>query len=73
MAAPAGELHVLPHATSGGWTLESEETTPGAPWFATLREAEQAARRNAGARRIFLHDRYHRVRALARPRSAPAA
>jgi hypothetical protein len=55
---PAPELHVLPDPRTGGWTL-------GAAWFATLGEAEQAARREArlmGAL-VFLHDRYHRVRA----------
>ena len=38
----------------------------GPAWFATLSEAEQAARRqaaNADAR-IYLHDRYHRVRTI---------
>ena len=50
------ELHVLPDVTTGGWTLNGS-------WFATLTEAEQAARRVEDAR-IFLHDRYHRVRAL---------
>ena len=60
MAVSASELHVLPHATTGGWTL-------GPAWFATLTEAEQAAKRVARAQgaRVFLHDRYHRVRALA--------
>jgi len=41
-------------------------STPFA-WFATFGEAERAARAQAteaGARRIFLHDRYHRVRAV---------
>ena len=53
------ELHVLPHPTTGGWTL-------GPAWFATLTEAEQAARREASARKApaYVHDRYHRVRAL---------
>ena len=55
------ELHVLPDATTGGWTLNGSGTLPR--WFATLTEAEQAARRVEDAR-IFLHDRYHRVRAL---------
>ena len=53
------ELHVHPHPVTGGWTLESA-------WFATLDEAEQAARHRAlleGAL-VFLHDRYHRVHAL---------
>jgi hypothetical protein len=65
MSAPAAELHVLPHATTGGWTLDAAGAVPA--WFATLGEAEQAAQRHAKAEgvRIFLHDRYHRVRALA--------
>ena len=35
-------------------------------WFATLGEAEKAALRQASTRdtRVFLHDRYHRVRPL---------
>ena len=54
------ELHVLPHPTTGGWTL-------GPAWFATFGEAEQAARRQAvDGRTVFLHDRYHRVRRLQR-------
>ena len=65
MAAPATELHVLPHATTGGWTLDAAGIRPA--WFATLGEAEQAAQRQAAGQgaRIFLHDRYHRVRAIA--------
>jgi hypothetical protein len=50
------ELHLLPHPATGGWTLESA-------WFATLIEAERAARHRAlieGAL-VFVHDRYHRV------------
>jgi hypothetical protein len=65
MAAPAAELHVLPHATTGGWTLDAAGTGPA--WFATLSEAEQAAQRQAASRddaRIYLHDRYHRVRRI---------
>jgi hypothetical protein len=59
------ELHVLPHATTGGWTLDPAGTRPA--WYAHLGEAERAARRQAGdGCRIFLHDRYHRVRALQR-------
>ena len=67
MSAPAAELHVLPHATTGGWTLDAAGTVPA--WFATLGEAEQAARRQATLQtaRIYLHDRYHRVRAIAQP------
>ncbi len=55
---------MLPHATTGGWTLDAADAMPA--WFATLSEAEQAARRQAVAHdaAVFLHDRYHRVRAL---------
>ncbi len=57
------ELHVLPDATTGGWTLNGSGTLPR--WFATINEAEQAAKRDAvDDARIFLHDRYFRVRAL---------
>jgi len=57
--AQAAELHVLPHTTTGGWTVDRA-------WFATLGEAEKAALRQASTRdaRVFLHDRYHRVRPL---------
>jgi hypothetical protein len=63
MAAVA-EFHVLPHAATGGWTVDASDAVPA--WFATLGEAEQAARRQASARdaSIYLHDRYHRVRPL---------
>jgi hypothetical protein len=50
------ELHVHPHPATGGWILDRA-------WFATLQEAQQAARHRAlleGAL-VFLHDRYHRV------------
>jgi hypothetical protein len=56
----ADELHVLPHPRNGGWVV-------GGRWFATAHEAEDAARRDAregGARRIWMHDRYHRVHAI---------
>jgi hypothetical protein len=64
MAAPAAELHVIPHAATGGWTVDAMDAVPA--WFATLGEAEQAALRQASARdaSCFLHDRYHRVRPL---------
>ena len=64
MAAPAAEFHVLPHAATGGWTVDAMDAVPS--WFATLGEAEQAALRQASARdaSCFLHDRYHRVRPL---------
>jgi hypothetical protein len=50
------ELHVHPHPATGGWTVDSA-------WYATLGEAQHAARSRAvreGAL-VFLHDRYHRV------------
>jgi hypothetical protein len=58
-ATAAPELHVHPHSTTGGWVV-------GPAWFATLSEAEQAARRQAATQgaRIYLHDRYHRVRTI---------
>jgi hypothetical protein len=74
MPAHPGEVHVLPHEKSGGWTLEADAPTPAAPWFGTVGEAEQAAQRQAAARGdrcYFLHDRYYRVRSVAaraRPR-----
>lgn len=60
----AAELHVVPHTATGGWTLDSADARPA--WFATLSEAEQAARREASARnaQAYLHDRYHRVRQI---------
>ena len=46
--------------------LDGRRGGPGPAWFATLGEAEQAALRQASTRdtRVFLHDRYHRVRPL---------
>jgi hypothetical protein len=66
------ELHVLPHATTGGWTVDRAGSVPS--WFATLGEAQQAALRQASARDtpVFLHDRYHRVRPLFARRSGQA-
>ena len=60
----APELHVLPHVRSGGWMVAP---AGGAPlsWHGTASEAEIAARRHAASRRaarIYLHDRYERVR-----------
>ena len=56
----AEDVHVTPHPRNGGWVV-------GTRWFATPHEARDAARRAAGecgARRIWMHDRYHRVRAV---------
>ena len=64
MAAHAAELHVLPDASTGGWTVDAVGAVPA--WFATLGEAQQAALRQAGGRDtpVYLHDRYYRVRPL---------
>ena len=69
--AHAAELHVLPHTATGGWTVDAADSGPA--WFATLGEAEQAALRQASTRdtRVFLHDRYHRVRPLFARRPQP--
>jgi hypothetical protein len=69
MAAHA-ELHVVPHAPTGGWTVDTAGSAPA--WFATLGEAQQAAFRQAGVRGtpVYLHDRYHRVRQLFARRQA---
>ena len=60
---PGMELHVVPDAATGGWTIS---TSAGPIWFATLGEAQEAALDKAGRSDtpVFLHDRYHRVRRL---------
>ena len=65
---PSEDLHVLPHERSGAWLVGIERRS-AAPlsWHATAGEAESAARSHAsarGARHIFLHDRYQRVRSV---------
>jgi len=62
------ELHVMPHQHSGGWLVGTGVGLAAISWHSTADEAEDAARRyatDAGARCIYLHDRYERVRALA--------
>jgi Uncharacterized protein conserved in bacteria (DUF2188) len=57
------ELHVVPHPRNGGWVVDG----PTRRWYATAHEAERAARgaaRACGALRIYVHDRYHRVRSI---------
>jgi hypothetical protein len=56
------ELHVYPSPDGARWLVEGVASA-----HLTATEAERAARRRAaacGARRICLHDRYHRVRAV---------
>jgi hypothetical protein len=69
---PAGELHILPHHHSGRWLVGTGEEQLALSWHTTANEAEDAAKRYAsdrGTNRIFLHDRYERVRMIA-PREA---
>jgi hypothetical protein len=64
----SGELHILPHQHSGRWLVGSGEERLALSWHTTANEAEDAAKRYAfdrGAQRIFLHDRYERVRMIA--------
>jgi hypothetical protein len=64
----AGELHILPHHHGGRWLVGTGEERQALSWHATANEAEDAAKRYAsdrGANRIFLHDRYERVRTIA--------
>ena len=58
----AGELHVMPHPRNGGWLVDG----PTRRWHPTADAAQRDAEAR-GARRIYLHDRYHRVRAISRP------
>jgi hypothetical protein len=61
------ELHVRPDERSGGWIVEPDRESDALSSHRTATEAELAARRIAALRggpRIFLHDRYRRVRAL---------
>ena len=57
----ARELHVLPDASSGSWRVASDRLVT-VSWHSSADEATRAARRRAA--RIYLHDRYQRVRRL---------
>jgi hypothetical protein len=75
LSSEAGELHVVPHHHSGRWLLGAGDELVALSWHGTANEAEAAARRHAsdhGARCIYLHDRYGRVRAVAAPSGAAA-
>jgi hypothetical protein len=75
------ELHVLPHVRTGGWLVVPPGEDAVLSWHGTAGEAELAARRHAKGRsdaRIYLHDRYQRVRTVtgvtrARARDVPGA
>jgi len=61
------ELHVRPDERSGEWVVEPDQASDALSSHRSATEAELAARRLAkarGARRIFLHDRYKRVRSV---------
>jgi hypothetical protein len=62
------ELHVRPDERSGAWFVAPARGSRALSSHHTATEAEQAARRIAasrGAQRIWLHDRYQRVRRVA--------
>ena len=61
-AKPAAELHVVPHAITGRWRVARPGAVDALSWHSSTDEATRAARR--GAARIYLHDRYQRVRKL---------
>jgi Uncharacterized protein conserved in bacteria (DUF2188) len=61
----SGELHVHPSRDGARWLVDSPDRRTALSSHGTAREAEVAARRIAqtvGARLIYLHDAYHRVR-----------
>jgi Uncharacterized protein conserved in bacteria (DUF2188) len=67
LAQHATELHVLPHARTGGWLVAPSSGAAALSWHGTAGEAELAAQRHAAGRRaarIYLHDRYERVRSV---------
>jgi hypothetical protein len=69
IAQHPAELHVLPHARTGGWLVAPAPASgdTALSWHHTAGEAELAAQRHAAGRnaaRIFLHDRYQRVRSV---------
>jgi hypothetical protein len=66
---PVAELHVRPHDHNGTWVVGFEPSRTALSRHATADEAALEARRVAETRgdlRVFLHDRYQRVRALPR-------
>jgi hypothetical protein len=59
------ELHVHPSQDGARWLVDVPDGRPALSSHDTAREAEVTARRLAvaiGARLIYLHDAYHRVR-----------
>lgn len=61
------ELHVRPDERSGAWLVARDRVSDALSSHQSATEAEHAARRIAaarGAERIYLHDRYQRVRRI---------
>lgn len=61
------ELHVRPDERSGAWLVAPDHASGALSSHHSATEAEHAARRLAAARgadRIYLHDRYRRVRRI---------
>jgi hypothetical protein len=61
------EVHVRPDERSGAWLVAPDRASGALSTHVSAHEAERAARRLAaarGAQRIFLHDRYRRVRPI---------
>jgi hypothetical protein len=61
----APELHVHQSRDGAQWVVDVQDGRGALSSHRTAREAELAAQRHAadcGARRIYLHDAYHRVR-----------
>lgn len=54
------ELHVLPHPVTGRWQVMNADRTVS--WHSSADEAARSARH--GGARVYLHDRYQRVRRL---------
>jgi hypothetical protein len=64
----APELHVHPTEDGAQWVVEVQNGRAALSAHHTAREAEVAAQHHAadcGARRIYLHDAYHRVHCAA--------
>ena len=56
------ELHVIPRQPDGTWVLGDDAARP-LSYHATADEAQLAAVQ-VGARRVYLHDLYQRVRMI---------
>jgi hypothetical protein len=60
-------VHILPHELDATWTLGIDAAGPALSSHETADQAQLAATRVAeakGADRLYLHDRYQRVRTI---------